>query len=258
MNENENRKQPSAAQGVNIFFTLIVIVAVGFFIVKGIQASKSSESEITTETSETVSDMTTEISEPIPSDEELTDSTEGDDVINDAQSIQITKDYFCHSDDFNLTGPHILNNAPNSTSDMCKVSVVKNGQNIISINFDAAYRCSVYFGRPEWKAFSYYDPTLCEEDVFFPENYNLEASIEAGYSLKDLLMLKEMDDTHIVLSSVNLYYSFDEYTKIQTSDGIKYQTSDGNRYSSLLDVPHTIDVEETGEVTTLYSEIEIN
>ena len=134
--------------------------------------------------------------------------------------------------------------------------MISNNENVsgISINTSSGNELRTYNSLRDYDV-------LCEEDVFFPEvySYTFAALIddEDDIPCKELLMLKEMDDSHVVISNVNLIYQFDDYSKIQTSDGIKYQTSDGSRYNSLLNVPHTVEIEENGEAVTLYSEIEI-
>ena len=235
-------------QGISIIFTLIVVIAIGAFIVKGYKASKNPESDTVAEqtTTEMNEELLTEsISEDAAGEEHVEDLGEVDNTLNN----QIEKDYFCYSDEFIIPGLDLL-------GEVCGVTVISNNEKI----------CKIEIKTSSGNKFRTYDSlrdydSLCEEDVFFPEVYSynmVRAKDEADLICDDLLMVKEMDESHVLIAEVNLTYQFDEYSKIQTSDGVKYQTSDGSRYDSLLNVPHTIEVVETDESTTLYSELEIN
>ena len=63
----------------------------------------------------------------------------------------------------------------------------------------------------------------------------------------------------LTLQNIHLKYSFEEYSKIQTENGIVYEDASGKRYSNYIELPHSIiiDQEKSKGITELYSEIKI-
>ena len=249
-------------QGISIFFTLIVIIAIGAFIVKGYKASKNPESD-------TVAEQTTaETTDSVISVDDL--GSDRDESGADDQKEQIIKDYFCYMADtrgFTLVDDDPYYNEHHPDDYVIEVSTISDDDSLQEIDIK---------GKNDYKISTAFDK-YCTSDIycFFPYKEDVfDGTYKDGVTFtkewlcgvienNDLLLegqiiLKEMDDSHIVIEKVNLTYHFDEYSKLQTGEGIRYQTSDGTRYELLLDVPHTVDIEETGEVLTLYSELEIN
>ncbi len=91
------------------------------------------------------------------------------------------------------------------------------------------------------------------------EMYELLKERLLGGEEIEALIIDKKDDKELSLQNITVRFEFDEYSVIQTAEGLVYETANGTRYSHYIEIPHRLylnPIELTGK-TTLNSEVKI-
>lgn len=73
----------------------------------------------------------------------------------------------------------------------------------------------------------------------------------------EAIFITEWNEEQLSVQNIKYHYSFEEFKKIQTVDGIVYELSDGKRVTEYMEIPHRLDVDQDASlgITIMQSEI---